>query len=294
MAYQPTAHRPAGATRRRARKRRRGTPGKIGIYGALTAFAVVSLLPFGYILLASLKDGQALFQYPPQWIPDPITFDNFSRLFTDQNFLRWTFNSVFVAGAVTVLKVLFDSMAGYALAKLEFNGKGPLIGLMLATVMVPIGVLIIPLFFIVRSFGMLDTYWALILPPLANPIGIFMMRTYIMSIPGDMESAARLDNCSEWGIYWRIILPLVKPGLVVVAIYTFFMQYTNFIWPLVATSSESMFTLTTGLASLNTESARDWGLISAGAALAMVPITAVFLLFQRQFVAASLTGALKD
>jgi ABC-type glycerol-3-phosphate transport system permease component len=166
---------------------------------------------------------------------------------------------------------------------------------MLATVMVPAAVLIIPLFFLVRDANLLDTYWALILPPLANPIGIFMMRGFIQGLPADLDRAARIDGCGPWRTYWHVVLPLVRPGLVVVGIYTFLLQYTNFVWPLVATSSEDLYVLTTGLARLKPNfTAPDWGLISAGSIAAMLPITAIFLLLQRQFVSASLAGALKE
>jgi ABC-type glycerol-3-phosphate transport system permease component len=256
-------------------------------------FCAVAVAPFAYVVSASLKRTRSLFQFPPDWIPDDPTLGNYARLL-DLPFLRWTLNTLFVAGTVALLKVLFDSMAGYAFSKLSFAGKRPLFGLMLATVMIPPAVLIIPLFFLVRDAGLLDTYWALILPPLANPIGIFMMRGFIDALPDDLEKAARIDGCGPFRTYWHVVLPLVKPGLVVVGVYVFLIQYTNFVWPLVATSSEHMYVLTTGLARLKPNfTAPDWGLISAGSVAAMLPITVVFLALQRQFVAASVAGALK-
>jgi ABC-type glycerol-3-phosphate transport system permease component len=260
----------------------------------LAAFCVVAAAPFAYVVSTSLKRTQSLFSFPPEWIPADPTLDNYTRLFTDLPFLRWTVNTLLVAGAVALLKVAFDSMAGYAFSKLTFAGRRPLFWLMLATVMIPPAVLIIPLFFLVRDAGLLDTYWALILPPLANPIGIFMMRGFIDALPDDLERAARIDGCGPFRTYWHIVLPLVRPGLVVVGVYAFLIQYTNFVWPLVATSSEDLYVLTTGLARLKPSfTAPDWGLISAGSIAAMVPITVVFLLLQRQFVSASLAGALK-
>jgi ABC-type glycerol-3-phosphate transport system permease component len=259
----------------------------------VAAFCFVALAPFAYVVSASLKRTRSLFQFPPDWIPDDPTLSNYTRLL-DLPFLRWVLNTLIVAGSVALLKVLFDSMAGYAFSKLSFGGRRPLFGLMLATVMIPPAVLIIPLFFLVRDAGLLDTYWALILPPLANPIGIFMMRGFIDALPDDLEKAARIDGCGPFRIYWHIVLPLVRPGLVVVGVYVFLIQYTNFVWPLVATSSENLYVLTTGLARLKPNfTAPDWGLISAGSVAAMAPITLVFLALQRQFVAASLAGALK-
>jgi ABC-type glycerol-3-phosphate transport system permease component len=260
----------------------------------IVVFCVVAVAPFMYVVSASFKATQSLFQFPPEWIPAEPTLDNYRRLFTDLPFLRWTFNTLLVAGSVAALKVVFDSMAGYAFSKLTFTGRGPLFVLMLATVMIPPAVLIIPLFFLIRDAGLLDTYWALILPPLANPIGIFMMRGFIDALPADLEHAARIDGAGPFRTYWHVILPLVKPGLVVVGVYVFLIQYTNFVWPLVATSSEDLYVLTTGLARLKPNfTAPDWGLISAGSIAAMVPITIVFLALQRHFVTASVAGALK-
>jgi ABC-type glycerol-3-phosphate transport system permease component len=261
----------------------------------ILVFCFVAVAPFAYVVSASFKATQSLFQFPPEWIPADPTLRNYERLLTDLPFLRWTLNTVFVAGTVALLKVTFDSMAGYAFSKLSFTGRRPVFALMLTTVMIPPAVLIIPLFFLVRDAGLLDTYWALILPPLANPIGIFMMRGFIDALPDDLEKAARIDGCGPFRTYWHIVLPLVRPGLVVVGVYAFLIQYTNFVWPLVATSSEDLYVLTTGLARLKPNfTAPDWGLISAGSIAAMVPITVVFLLLQRQFVAASLAGALKE
>jgi ABC-type glycerol-3-phosphate transport system permease component len=260
----------------------------------IAAFCFVALAPFVYVVSASFKATQSLFQFPPEWIPSDPTLDNYGRLIEDHPFVRWTLNTLFVAGVVAVLKVTFDSMAGFAFSRLAFAGRRPVFAFMLATVMIPPAVLIIPLFFLVRDAGLLDTYWALILPPLANPIGIFMMRGFIDALPDDLDKAARIDGCGPFRTYWHIVLPLVRPGLVVVGVYAFLIQYTNFVWPLVATSSENLYVLTTGLARLKPNfTAPDWGLISAGSVAAMVPITVVFLLLQRQFVAASLGGALK-
>ena len=260
----------------------------------IALFCFVAVAPFAYVVSASLKRTRSLFQFPPEWIPSHPTLDNYTRLVSDLPFLRWTLNTLLVAGAVALLKVAFDSMAGYAFSKLSFAGRRPLFGGMLATVMIPPAVLIIPLFFLVRDAGLLDTYWALILPPLANPIGIFMMRGFIDALPDELESAARIDGCGPLRTYRHIVLPLVKPGLVVVGVYAFLIQYTNFVWPLVATRSEHLYVLTTGLARLKPSfTAPDWGLISAGSVAAMIPITLVFLALQRQFVSASLAGALK-
>jgi ABC-type glycerol-3-phosphate transport system permease component len=268
--------------------------GKVAAYTVLTLTVLVALIPFLYVISASLKQQAVLFTYPPQWIPFPPDFSNYSRLFSEFPFLRWTLNTLFVATIVTALRLVFDSLAAYGFAKLTFVGKRSLFVVMVSTILVPSGVLIIPLYFIARDFGLLDTYWALILPPLANPVGIFMLRAFIVGLPSELEQSARVDNCNAFQVYWWVILPLIKPGLVVVGMYHWLVTYTSFIWPLVAIENEDLFTLPLGLSSLSPiAEQRDWGLLSAAMMLTMVPLTLVFILIQRQFTSVSLVGALR-
>jgi multiple sugar transport system permease protein len=251
-------------------------------YIVIVLGCVITVGPFLYLVSMSFKETSLLFRYPPDWLPDDFTWANFDHLFNDTLFWRWTLNTLLVAVAVTALKVLFDSMAGYAFAKMPFPCKRGLFLLIVATLMIPFSAILIPLFFIVRDLGILNTYWALILPALANPIGIFLMRSFIESLPGDLENAARLDGASEFRIYWTVVLPLVKPGLVVLAVLTFLVQYTALLWPLVATTGDDMKLLTTGLASQR----GSLGVFSAGSLMALVPITVLFIVLQRQFLAA--------
>lgn len=264
-----------------------------GSYIILISAAIISVIPFLYILSTSVKQTKSLFSYPPQWIPETLFWGNYSKLLVEFPFLIWVFNTLLVAFAVTFLKLVIDSMAAYALSKLEFKGKGALTGMLLMSVAVPVAALIIPLFFLVRSMGLLNTYWALILPALANPLGIFMIRSFMVSLPDDLVHSARLDGESEFGIFRKIILPLIKSGLVVHAIFTFMLQYTNFLWPLVAIQSDRKQVLTVGISSLRANFNVDWGLLSAASLLAAVPITVLFILLQKYFMAQNLSGALK-
>ena len=204
-------------------------------HGLLIFVVILLVAPFFFVITASLKDSSALFAYPPQWLPLPLYLGNYEHVLFETGFLRWMFNTLFVAGTVTLIKVFLDSMAGYALAKLEFTGKRVVFLLMLVLLMVPFGVMLIPLWSIAHGLHITNTYLALILPPLANPLGVFLMRQFILALPSDLENAARLDGVSEFGIYRRIILPLMKPGLVVLAVIIFTDQFMSFIWPLVAT-----------------------------------------------------------
>ena len=265
-------------------------------YVILVVASIVMVGPLFYIVSTSIKKTTQLFAYPPDWIPRIPFWGNYSFLLGSESlFLRWTINTMIVAGVVTILKVIIDSMAGYAFAKIDFPGRRVLFILILAVVMVPTSAVIIPLFLLVRGMGLLDTYWALILPPLANPVGVFLMRNYILSLPRDLEHSARLDGCSEFSVYFRIILPLVKPGLVVLGILTFLAQYTAFLWPLLAVQDETLQVLTTGVAEMKASIFTiDWGIVSAASVLSMVPITIMFFMFQRYFSGGSIAGALKQ
>jgi multiple sugar transport system permease protein len=264
------------------------------IYAILVLAAIIALVPFLYVISTSFKDTVALFRYPPEWIPSQPTLANFQALLQEYPFARWTLNSLIVASVVTVIKVVIDSMAGYAFAKMSFPGKDALFLVVLMTLMVPFAATLIPLFIIVRNFGLANTYPGLILPALASPIGIFMMRQFIETLPSDLENAARLDGCSEFQIFRRVILPLVRPGLIVLGVFTFMTQWTSYLWPLVVGTKEEMHTLTVGVQSLRALFTVNWGLLSAGAVLSMLPLILVFLFLQRYFIAGSIAGALKE
>lgn len=266
----------------------------IAIYVILIVAVMISLAPFLYVLSTSFKDTVSLFKYPPEWIPKEPTLVNFQELIQEYPFIRWTLNSLIVASVVTLIKVVIDSMAGYAFAKMNFPGKNALFLVVLMTLMVPFAATLIPLFIIVRDLKLTNTYLGLVLPALASPIGIFMMRQFIETLPTDLENAARLDGCSEFQIFRRVILPLIKPGLVVLGVFTFMTQWTSYLWPLVIGTKPEMFTLTVGVQSLRSLFTVNWGILSAGAVLSMLPLVLVFLFLQRYFIAGSIAGALKE
>jgi multiple sugar transport system permease protein len=260
----------------------------------LILVALTLAAPFVYVISASFKDSTSIFAYPPRLVPIPPYLGNYDALISQTGFLRWMANTIFVATTVTVLKVFLDSMAGYSLAKLSYRGKRLVFASLLILLMVPLGVLLVPLWEVVHALGLTNTYFALILPALANPLGAFLMRQFILGLPKDLENAARLDGVSEFGIYWRIVLPLVKPGLVVLAIVVFTDQFMSFIWPLVSTTSDDLQVLTVGLASFRAKGGVNYGLWSAAAVMSLVPIGIFFLVLQRQFLARNLAGALKQ
>lgn len=263
-------------------------------HAALIAVSLICAAPFFYVISASLKDAGSLFQYPPKWVQVPPYLGNYRRLLSDTDFPRWMLNTLIVACSVTALKLFLDSLAGYAFAKLDFTGKRIAFLLMLILLMVPSAAVIIPLWTIAHRLNLTNTYWALILPPLANPLGPFLMRQFILGLPKDLENAARLEGVSEFGIYWRIVLPLIKPGLVVLAVITFTEQFMSFVWPLIAATRDDLLTLTVGVAGLRAKGGVNYGLWSAAAVMALAPIAVFFFALQRQFLARSMSGALKQ
>ena len=299
MAQDVAAHvtstdlRRAGTDHARARLRRRRR-NELARHLVLALITFVLVAPFYYVFLASLKNATEIFSYPPKLLPFPPYFGNYEKLIFNSGFLRWMFNTLFVAGSVTTLKIFLDSMAGYALAKIDMTGKKVVFMAMLILLMVPIGALIVPLWSLMSSIGLIDTYAALILPPLANPLGAILMRQFILGLPKDLENAARLDGLSEFGIYWRIVLPLIKPGLVVLAVIIFTDQFMSFIWPLIATTSDDLQVLTVGVAALRSHGGANYGLWSASAVMSLIPVGVFFFVLQRQFLARSLAGALKQ
>lgn len=277
------------------RRRSRRRLAESGRHLLLAAATFILVAPFYYVILASFKESHEIFSYPPKPLPPwPLYWENYRHLIWDTGFLRWMFNTLFVASVVTTTKVLMDSMAGYALAKIDMTGKGAIFLLLMILMMVPTGALIVPLWSLMTALGLINTYLALILPPLANPLGAILMRQLIMGLPRDLENAARLDGLSDFSIYWRIVLPLIKPGLVVLAVIIFTDQFMSFAWPLIATTSDDLQVLTVGVASLRAQGGVDYGLWSAAAVMSIVPIAIFFFVLQRQFLARSLTGALKQ
>jgi ABC-type glycerol-3-phosphate transport system permease component len=265
-----------------------------GSYAVLILACVVTIVPFLYVISTSFKETKSLFSYPPEWIPQHLFYGNYIDLFTKHPYLWWLINTLGVSLAVTGIKLVIDSMAAYALAEMQFAGRRVIIVVLLLSVATPVAALLIPLFLIARSLDLLNTYWALILPPLANPLGVFMLRGFIASLPSEIEHSARLEGASEARIFLRVILPLIRPGLVVHATFIFLIQYTSFIWPLVAMHDLPKQVLTVGIASLKAVFLVDWGLISAASLLAAIPITLLFIFLQRYFLAQSLAGALKE
>ena len=250
----------------------------------LVAGAVLMIIPYYWMGISSIKPLEELYTYPPRFYVQQPTFDPYRELFTLLPMARALFNSLFVASLVTLSNLFLCSLAGYAFAKLRFPGRDEIFLAFISAMMIPWQVFLIPGFVIVKHLGWLNTFWALIIPNLAMPFGIFLCRQYIMSIPDGLIEAARIDGYNEFGIYGKIILPLVRPALATLAIFTFLSQWNSFVWPLIVTQSSQMRTVPLIIAVLNGQFGANFAMVMAGALIVTLPMLMVFLAFQRQFI----------
>lgn len=246
---------------------------------------VAVMSPFIWMALSSVKGEAEIRRVPTTWWPEAPTLDNFRELFARLDFPQFFTNSAVVAIAVTLGNLVFCSMLGYALAKFEFAGKKMLFRIVLGTLMIPGMVTLVPLFVLVANMGLVNTYWGLILPFLAAPFGVFLMRQFFFAIPDELIDAARIDGASETRIFLQVVLPLSKPALATLGIITFLGSWNNFLWPLVVATTEDKYTLPVALALYSTgQNQTDYGLLLAGAVVVVVPVLVVFLILQRHIV----------
>lgn len=264
------------------------------LYLILTIGFIAVIAPFVWMVLGSFKGEGELRQVPPTWWPQSPTLDNYRDLFDKQNFPRYILNSTVVAVVVTAGNLVFCSMLGYALAKLNFGGKRVVFGLVMGTLMVPGMVTFVPLFVLVANLGMVDSYPGLILPFLVTPFGVFLMRQFIVTLPDDLLDAGRVDGASELRIFRQIILPLCGPALATLGILTFLGSWNSFLWPLVVAQTQTHYTLPVALALFSTgQNQVNYGLLLAGATVVVAPILVVFLIFQRRFIEGIATTGIK-
>jgi multiple sugar transport system permease protein len=264
------------------------------IYLLLMLGLLLMVGPFLWMLLGSLKPQAEFLVSPPNFLPQAPTTDNYDRLFSQLDFPRFFFNSSLVALVVTVGNVLFCPMLGYALAKLQWRGKGLIMGLVLATLMVPAGITLIPNFVLMRNLGLVNTYPGLILPFLVGPFGVFLTRQFMYGIPDELLEAARIDGANEWRIFWQVVLPITAPVLATLGILTFLGSWNSFLYPLVMAQEPEMYTLPVALATFATgQYQADHGMLMAGSFVLVVPVLIVFILFQRWITEGIATTGLK-
>ncbi len=262
------------------------------LYLFMLFLIVIMMAPFAWMISTSFKRPEDVYKFPPVWIPEKPTLTNYPTVFNDVPFLRFFFNSLLVASTVTIGCVFTSSLAGFAFAKYDFFARDKFFIIVLSTMMIPFQVTLIPFYIMMRRFRLIDTYWALIIPGLNSAFGIFLMRQFIMNIPNELLDAARIDGCSEFRIYWRIILPLSKAALGTLSIFIFMWSWDSFLWPIIVINRLEMKTIPLGLMMFD----QFYGgprqhLIMAGTTMAVLPVLLVFLFVQKQFVKGiTLTG----
>mgnify|MGYP001796516611 FL=1 len=258
---------------------------KVLLYIVLSLYAIITLVPFLWALSASFKPLAEIVAGKPNFLPNNFTLDNYKQIFIEEPlFLRWFFNSVIIAISVTILNLLFNSMAGYALARLTFRGRRFWFFLILAVLAVPIQVTLIPTFLILKTFGWLNSYQGMIIPNMVNATFIFMMRQFFINFPQELEEAAALDGLSTFGIFRHIVLPLAKPALAAQAVFIFMSSWNNFLLPVVILFDPEMFTLPLGLNSFKGQYISYWNYIMAASMVFTLPALAIYAFFNRYFI----------
>ncbi|MGH3327856.1 MAG: carbohydrate ABC transporter permease [Streptomycetales bacterium] len=264
---------------------------RLPAYTLLTVAAALTVLPLIYMVSLSLQSDAEILEGEPVLWPEALQFGNFARLFEEAPFARFFLNSFIMAGGITLAHLIFDPLAGYVFAKFDFRFKNTLFVIILGTLMVPFFIRMIPLYVIMSNLGWTNTYQGLIAPFLMDAYGIFLMRQFIEPLPDELIDAARVDGASELRIYRSIVLPHAKPALAVLALFTFVYQWNEFLWPLVATDTQEMRTMTVGLTMFNQEHFTQWNLTAAGAVVLFIPTFLLFFVSQRYLVRGiALTG----
>jgi len=273
---------------RRVKLRRRDP--KAGLaYLTLAAGTVLVAFPFYWMVASALKPFNEMFDL--RLIPAHPTLLNFAEVLTRTRFPRWFGNSLIVATITTVSVAFFDSLVGYVLAKLQFPGRGFIFVMILATLMIPTEMLVIPWYIMSSAYGWINSYWGIMFPGLMSAFGVFLIRQFMSGVPDELLDAGRIDGVTEFGLYWRIALPQIRPALAALCIFTFLGNWNAFLWPLIVIQGADMRTLPVGIALFSGEAGSSWNLIMASSALAVLPVLAVFVVLQRQIIeGVTLTG----
>jgi multiple sugar transport system permease protein len=272
-------------------RRRFARPSAWHIFLVPTAF--IFLVPFIQMFLASVSPASDLVKYPTPFFPSSLTLQGFIQLFQTSDILLWLANTTIVSATAIVSHLVLCSLAGYGFARLKFRGSTFGFFAIVATIMIPTQLLMIPTYIMFADVGLIDTLGAAIVPWLATAFGIFLMRQFFLSLPAELEEAALLDGCSQWGVFFRIVLPLARPALATLAIFTLLGAWNDLVWPLISINNEHIFTLQLGLSDFQGTRKTQWSLLMAGNVVATAPLILFFLFAQRQFVATMTFSGLK-
>lgn len=278
---------------RRERLSMKRLPPRALLYVSLSVAAFIVLLPVLWMISAAVRPEGNIVSHPAELIPTVFTWDNFREIWTAIPFLDELRNTIIFAGGVTCVSLLFDSMTAYALARLDFPGKRVFFLLVLLFLMVPPQITLIPVYQIVAKLGLVNTFPGLIVPRATNMFGIFFLRQFFLGIPDDLSQAARIDGAGEFRIYWKVILPLARPALLTLGLFHFMYNWNDLLWPLIITTSNDMATLPAGLSEFAGTHVVQYGLLMAGATMAMLPMLLAFILVQRKFIQGIATTGFK-
>lgn len=250
----------------------------------LVFISLIVLIPITWLVLSSFKTPTELGQRPPRLFPESISLDNYTTALESFGFVTYFTNSVIVTVGATILTLVINSMAAYAFAKFNFRGKDFLFILTLSTIMIPLQVILIPVYQVIAAFGMVNTYWGLIIPAAATPTGVFLLRQYMLTIPDELIEAARIDGMGEFKLFLTIILPLTKPALAVLAIFSIIWRWNDFLWPLIVAQDTDMYTLPVAIALFNAQLVVPFNLVLAMSVLTILPVIIIFLFLQKSIV----------
>jgi putative chitobiose transport system permease protein len=264
------------------------------IYAILGAIALVMLFPMLWLISTSLKSPtENIWQSPPQLLPSQPTLENFSQVWQSLPFATYLYNSILVSVLTVGLNLLFCSLAAYPLARLSFVGRNGIFIAIVATIMIPFQIVMIPLYILTVQLGLRNSYLGVIFPSLASAFGIFLLRQALITVPKEIEEAARLDGTSELGLWWYVMLPAIRPALITLAIFVFIGAWSDFLWPLIVIQDESLYTLPLGVAKLAGTFSLDWRLVAAGSVISITPVLVLFLFLQKYIVPTDTASGVK-
>jgi alpha-1,4-digalacturonate transport system permease protein len=262
-------------------------------YACLVVGSAVMFLPVLWVALSSFKGLNEIYRIPPTFLPAQWITTNYTGALERFPFLRYLLNSVTVTAVATLITLSINSMAAFALSKYRFRGRDAIFLIILGTLMIPLQVIMLPVYLVIAALGMANTLWGIIIPPAATPTGVFLLRQYMLTIPDELLEAARIDGAGEFRIYWQVVLPLTVPALAVLTVFSIMWRWNDFLWPLIVINQDRFFTLQLGLARFRGELVTDWHYVLAMTVLSVLPITLVFAFLQRYLVSGIATTGLK-
>jgi len=283
----------AASSAQRSRRTRRVDLPTLLAYACLILGTGIMFAPVLWIVLSSFKGLSEIYRFPPTFFPEKWITTNYAEALQRFPFLRYLVNSVTVTVVATLLTLTINSMAAFALSKYVFRGREAIFLIILGTLMIPLQVIMLPVYLVIAKLGMANTLLGIIIPPSATPTGVFLLRQYMLTIPDELLEAARMDGAGEFRVYWQVVLPLTVPALTVLTVFSIMWRWNDFLWPLIVINQDRLFTLQLGLARFRGELVTDWNYVLAMTVLSIVPITVVFAFLQRYLVSGIATTGLK-